>query len=449
MNVLEYTLGLPPYRRGGLTKYSVSFAKYLCSDVDNVYFMYPGRMNLLFKNSLGYKILNSKMPFKVIEMYNPLPVSLGLGISDEKIYMEKRDVTKIISLLNELKIDILHLHTLMGLSLELLQEVKKAGIRIVYTTHDMYGLCTKMLHQDPCEELKTSKCTYDCMLCKNGPSKKKLWVMQTHLYANLKESKIVKKVRMNEKKELNTKRDEAEQFFSQDRVKNRYALRKYYLQMFGLIDKFHFNSSVSKEYFEKMLGNNIDGKVINIMHPTIKDERFKHKKKENSNLILGYVGPYDEKKGFFLYKEVLTKLRSKHTKFEAYFCGDISLDQFFDENGWVRNYGLVSEEKLNSLYEKFDILVVPSLWHETFGFVVLEAIAHGIPCIVSANVGAKDILKNSDFIFSTGKQGLYDELDHILSKPEKIANLKNKVLNLDIQLNFAEHVKQVKNELFL
>lgn len=38
------------------------------------------------------------------------------------------------------------------------------------------------------------------------------------------------------------------------------------------------------------------------------------------------------------------------------------------------------------------MLVAPSIWYETFGYTVLEALSYGVPVIVSEHVGAKDII---------------------------------------------------------
>lgn len=43
-------------------------------------------------------------------------------------------------------------------------------------------------------------------------------------------------------------------------------------------------------------------------------------------------------------------------------------------------------------------MVVPSKWKETFGFIVLEAMANQTKVYVSDNVGAKDLLSD-DAIF--------------------------------------------------
>ena len=44
MKIVEYTLGLPPYRRGGLPRYSTDLSKELAKNND-VYLMYPGEIN--------------------------------------------------------------------------------------------------------------------------------------------------------------------------------------------------------------------------------------------------------------------------------------------------------------------------------------------------------------------------------------------------------------------
>lgn len=62
---------------------------------------------------------------------------------------------------------------------------------------------------------------------------------------------------------------------------------------------------------------------------------------------------------------------------------------FFNQSR-VTNHGIVSSSELTEAYKKMDVLVFPS--HETFGFVVLEALLSGTPCLVSDTVGAKDLV---------------------------------------------------------
>lgn len=397
MNILEYTLGLPPYRRGGLPKYSLDLARQLSTN-NNVYLMYPGAMSF-WKKKLGFRFKKSNEKFQIIELLDPLPVSLGLGISDEELYMEARDVTKITRLLTDLKIDVVHFHTFMGVPLELLQAIKQLKIKMVYTTHDFYGLCPKMLATDPLSALLETKCSADCMLCKAGPDKLKLWVMQSHLYATLKETKAIKRLRSREKSTLSA--DLTNEKLSLARAKKRVALRKYYLEMFSYIDEFHFNSQVARDYVKRFLPQ-AQGRVLNITHSGVTDERDnKDLRKQSEQIGFGYIGPYDAKKGFFMLKDALERLRLGHTNFEISFCGDVAQDPFF-ENEWVHNYGILSQKELDKFYSQIDVLLMPSLWHETFGFVALEGISRGIPVLVSDHVGAKDLL-SQEFILQLMK----------------------------------------------
>lgn len=42
--------------------------------------------------------------------------------------------------------------------------------------------------------------------------------------------------------------------------------------------------------------------------------------------------------------------------------------------------------------DQSDVVITPSIWYETFGFTVLEALSFGVPVIVSDHVGARDIV---------------------------------------------------------
>jgi glycosyltransferase involved in cell wall biosynthesis len=46
-----------------------------------------------------------------------------------------------------------------------------------------------------------------------------------------------------------------------------------------------------------------------------------------------------------------------------------------------------------NLFEKIDVLVVPSLWHEPFGRVAIEALAWGVPVIASRRGGLPEIVQ--------------------------------------------------------
>ena len=157
MKILEYTLGLPPFRRGGLPRYSTDLSEELAQN-NEVYLLYPGQINP-YSKKIKLSRKNNKYSFNTIEMKNSLPVSLGLGIKDEKYYMEERDISSLKKFIKDIKPDVVHFHTLMGMPKEFLEYLHNKKIKSIYTTHDFYGLCPKMLSKNSKEELSSSKCS--------------------------------------------------------------------------------------------------------------------------------------------------------------------------------------------------------------------------------------------------------------------------------------------------
>lgn len=68
--------------------------------------------------------------------------------------------------------------------------------------------------------------------------------------------------------------------------------------------------------------------------------------------------------------------------------------------GWVDHAGSVS------YLRKARALVFPSLWYETLGLVVLEAAAHGIPCIVPDTSAAREMIEDevTGLLFKGGNE---------------------------------------------
>lgn len=74
---------------------------------------------------------------------------------------------------------------------------------------------------------------------------------------------------------------------------------------------------------------------------------------------------------------------------------DFSLNLYFNPvelSSYMNIYGRYNYSQLESIFENTDVLIVPSIWYETFGYTVLEALSYGVPVIVSDTVGAKDII---------------------------------------------------------
>ena len=82
---------------------------------------------------------------------------------------------------------------------------------------------------------------------------------------------------------------------------------------------------------------------------------------------------------------------------------------------YVRMHDKYCYEELSSIFESIDLLIVPSVWFETFGYTVSEALSYGVPVVVSSHVGAQDIIpKNAGVIYdSDSKEDLLNILKNM------------------------------------
>lgn len=92
-----------------------------------------------------------------------------------------------------------------------------------------------------------------------------------------------------------------------------------------------------------------------------------------------------------------------------------------------------------------DVLVVPSLWHETFGYVVLEALLEGTPCLVSKNVGSKDLVP-VEWQFANLNELKEKLIGIIQSNVVQRMRIETDKLNLPYKMD--KHAKNIVKELY-
>lgn len=446
MKILHYSLGIAPFRSGGMTQYSEDLIREQAKS-NEVYLLYPGAYSLFKRARTKVTITRKKYQnFILCEMKNPMPVSLGFGISDPKAFISSRKTDELYKFLSDLQPNVIHVHTLMGLPREFFEYAKELGIHTVYTTHDYYGLCPKILDKGNLTiNLRSHKCSEDCMLCPNGLSLKKLTFMQSYVYRRLKRLSFFKALRKKVKKNVTRKENEAGLIENECFAKEALKLRRYYLQMFKMIDTFHFNSSVAKSVYSKY-GLSY-GKIIPITVSEIVDNRRKFSKNGDKNtdkINIAFIGEYTSRKGFFLFKNVIENLpKDMQSKIIVHFFGDIREDSLFKKAN-VINHGRFNHDNLEKVYGQVDVLVVPSIWKETFNLITLEALSYGIPVLVSQNVGAKDLYKNAEgnFVFNS-KEELRELIIKLIVDKSLLSKLRKIIYNLQISFGEEGHARKI------
>lgn len=88
---------------------------------------------------------------------------------------------------------------------------------------------------------------------------------------------------------------------------------------------------------------------------------------------------------------------------------------------------LVGYMSPNSFFAEIDVLVVPSLWDEPLGRVVIEANAHGVPAIVSRRGGLPEIVEHgvTGYVFDPEDVGsLRELLEHLIERPTDLSQMR-------------------------
>ena len=413
------------------------------SGVDEISILYPGPYSL-FRTS-RIKQQPSVGRIRAFEITNPTLVPLLNGVTEpERITNPSRSlpILNLERFLDQFLPDLLHLHTLMGLSENFLPTLKSRGIPIVFSTHDYYGLCPRTVfvdsEQEPCSNAGAEKCAI-CNLSSQPYWKAYLQSQKlTHRYKSFLRG-------LFRTRPSNEKRIKDNPIPSKESSASFGKLLAFHRSQFAQVDAFHFTSSVSESSYRCRLPD-AKGQRISITHAGIWDRRTV-KKIDASHLHIGFIGDSTPYKGYPLLLAALGRLRAKGLRNWSLDVHGPGHEHDTPQEGIVL-HGPFSSGNAASIYNQMDILVVPSLWQEPFGLVTLEALSFGVPCLVSPDVGSKDLFQEwaPDLVLDSIRN-LDARLETILRDPHQIEKWSQSISNADLPLEFGQHVSAI-NDLY-
>jgi len=468
IKILHYSLGLPPFRTGGLTKYSVDLMSSQVANGDEVSLLYPGHYSL--NKKLGIKQEKFFKGIGIFEVVNPMFIPLLSGIPSPEDYLKDVDENIYTNFLKRLGVGVIHIHTLMGLNKELITAAKKLNIKTIFTSHDYFGICPKVnlidLQGEICSNYNNGKNCIECNV--NGYSKSLVTLMQSKIYRNLKSSPILKKLRAYKQGLIIRKNKNAADLDNEAQPENQVGpavkvkersnndenslasgyvkLRKYAKDILDNIDFIHYNSSVAKDTYEKYIDNE-NSRILNITHSNIHDNRIIKNSNSNKPLKITYIGSIEKYKGLYFLLDVLEKLLKNNVNgWNLNIYGknvNIDTDEF---KGKVELNGTYDYTELENIFKKTDILVVPSIWYETFGYIALEAFSYGVPVIITDLVGFKDMIipQVTGIVIKADEDELYTELQTIINGREKLSYINRNINELLNIYTMGRHTKDVK-----
>lgn len=452
MNILHYSLGLSPYRSGGLPKYATDLMLEECIQGHKVGLIYPGGISIISKKS-RIKEKRNFAAVAVFEILNSVPVPLLYGIKEpmsiiDESYIDTKDFGRLLDKLNP---DIFHIHTFMGFPKDFLMVLKKRGIKIVMTTHDYYGICPKvnLINERGC--LCPGPSPKRCAICNIvSPSTSFLRLRNLSMLSKFKRyKKWFPLSSANSNKPSAQKVETKPEVVLTAEMYDKYGrLDVHYKQMFAMVDVFHFNSKNTEKVFKKYINIPEGSQVIPITHSNVAD--FRKKRVYNHKILrLGFIGSEAPYKGLPILKSVINKLNIEGYGNQLHldvYGGRVGVDEKCSN---IHYKGRFRNAQMSMVYDSIDLLVIPSIWNETFGFTSIEALQFGVPVLVSCKVGAKDVIQQyaPKFIFD-GEDELYKILLRLLNDRSELGKYNEMIVNSPWNWSLDRHSKEVVDNLY-
>lgn len=427
MNIVHYIIGVPPFRHGGASKYALDLALEQ-SKTNKVFLLFPGD-TLKWGNRSYFSKGKDVYSLSCFTIQNPVVSPLLFGIKEANAIMDhqkKIDDRDLERFHTSTLPDVVHLHTLMGIPESLLLFWKKKKVKIIMTSHDYYGICLKANFINDKDELCKKPGGAQCASC--NQSSKGYWFLKLCNSSIFLKYKHLIPLKATHFKGENKEKKERGLSCSKSEVISFGLLIEYYKNFFSLIDFIHFNSTVAEETYLRFI-NVKRSRVVPITTNKITDRRIV-KKFDIDRMRLGFVGGVNVNKGFPMLKTILIELYSKgisNFTLDVWEDGLIGIDK---ECPLIRYNGKYNDNQLVDVFTTMDLLIVPSIWKETFSLVALESLSFGTPVVVSDNVGAKIIVKQYDekFIYSD-KEELKSLLEKISKDNTLLQNYHNKLVS--------------------
>lgn len=371
------------------------------------------------------------------DVYEDVPVTrIRNNFSDvdslTKLYTHPVIDARFRAFLEEREPDLVHVHHLTCLSSSMIDVARSLELPVVMTLHDFWMQCPRgqRIHPESmeiCERLDRETCRA-CM--------RKLW---PHL--------IPSEIKLPFLARLFGKRQEAEEVVD--------AWERFMKGALSRCQALIFPAAFHRERFVEW---GLDPKLCKVVTHGLNKEAipFKPRGKKPVRRI-GFIGSVLPSKGVHIL------LRAFRRLVEMPGCSDLSLeihgtmmdfhgDRSFQgelealagEDGKVRFHGGYKSEELPGILEGIDVLVIPSIWWETFCLTAREGALAGIPVVGSDLAGIGEAVREGMILgFEKGDvQGLTEQLKKLCEDSELRERMSHK---RDLVRSMADCWKETKS----
>lgn len=182
-----------------------------------------------------------------------------------------------------------------------------------------------------------------------------------------------------------------------------------------------------------------DNNPLHIIPPCIDLSAYQrlspHTHKPGTNYRILFVGRLDKRKGVHILIDAFEQLYSLRTDVELVIAGHgqeyshlKAMAKKLSSYKAINFSGNITEDKKLILLANADIFCSPALYGESFGLVLAEAMASGLPVVAANNTGYSTLLAKQadDCLFESGNsEQLTRKIQHLLDNQKRRAQLSN------------------------
>ena len=165
------------------------------------------------------------------------------------------------------------------------------------------------------------------------------------------------------------------------------------------------DSHLAMNYFSRVGKSCVIGNSV--VTPVSQEKSHKHQ----SRLVVGYVGRLEPAKGVELLLREFSRLPSDRFELHLYGSGKTDYTSKLKETYATEHIHFQGHRPASDIYPALDLTVVPSLWDEPFGRVIIESFSHGIPVLASNRGGLDELVATgkTGFVFDPTRDGALAE----------------------------------------
>lgn len=388
------------------------------------------------------------------------PLFLGDSLENPCGNLYQKELEKLFRrILLKFRPNLVHIHELHRMPASIVDHCKEFDIPVVITLHDYWYLCPLFQLFTPQEKICSGpnsgrNCAVTCLA---GDPLTRLYRRCLRISQGTGIDILLRRARNSYKRLRKEPLWQTSRYHivpqNHRNIKLRrkiYELGTRQSQLKRILSEANALHAVSNACAQKYIQHGVQEENIKVLQLGLPAKDFlrpKIKTFDQPPLKIGFLGTFGPIKGAQLLLEVAEHFTPQSVEF--HFFGkareeDIVLINLYA--GKSRNifyHGKYAPEDLQGIFDKFHLLVIPSLWVETLGLIGLEAQAAGVPVLASDVGGMTDYVKEGQngMLFQQGSvSALTERVNQFLQAPELVEKLSRNAIE---PLSMRDHCRDM------